>query len=376
MDQRSPLAQRLLVCYQLATINHQPHLPSMLTSDFDFSFPESQIAVRPLPRGEARLMIVSARGDTPPAFGQARDLVDILRPGDALVLNDTRVLRARLRGTLASGGGVEVLLLKPGATRPGEGALWECMARPGKKLRPGRRVDFATDLWAEVVDVLPEGERVLRFNLAGTAFYDALERAGHIPLPPYIRREADDEDAETYQTVFAESPGSVAAPTASLHLSEEMLAALEAKGVRLVKVTLHVGAGTFRPVQVEHVEDHPMHSEAYTLPAGSARILNETRAQGGRIVAVGTTAARVLETCADDAGVLHARSGETGIFIYPGYRWKAVDGLLTNFHWPQSTLFMLVAAKLGTERAKAAYADAIARGFRLFSYGDGMLILD
>ncbi len=354
----------------------------MLTSDFDFTFPESQIALRPLPRGEARLMTVSASGATPPAFGQARDLVDILQPGDALVLNDTRVLRARLRGTLASGAGVEVLLLKPVATPPGEGALWECMARPGKKLQPGRRVEFSEGLWADVVDILPEGERVLRFNLAGAPFYETLERIGHIPLPPYIKRDADDEDAETYQTVFAENPGSVAAPTASLHLSQAMLDALETKGVCLVKVTLHVGAGTFRPVQAEHVEDHPMHAEAYTLPAASARILNETRAGGGRIVAVGTTAARVLETCADDAGVLHAQAGETGIFIYPGYRWKAVDGLLTNFHWPQSTLFMLVAAKLcgdgtqdGTARAKAAYADAIARGFRLFSYGDGMLIL-
>lgn len=348
----------------------------MLTSDFDFPFPESRIALRPLPRGEARLMVISAADDTDPTFGHARDLVDILQPGDALALNDTKVLRARLRGQLDSGVSVEVLLLKPRADGAPDATAWECMARPGKKLKPGTTVRFAEELSADVVDVLPEGERVLRFNLSGALFYEALERLGKIPLPPYIKRDADEEDAETYQTVFAENPGSVAAPTASLHLSEEMLAAMEAKGVRLAKVTLHVGAGTFRPVQVERVEDHPMHTEAYTLPEESARVLNETRARGGRIFAVGTTAARVLETCADDAGVLHARSGETGIFIYPGYRWKAVDGLLTNFHWPQSTLFMLVAAKLGTERAKAAYADAIARGFRLFSYGDGMLILD
>jgi len=349
----------------------------MLTSDFDFTFPESQIALRPLPRGEARLMVVSASGATPPTFGKARDLVDILQPGDALALNDTKVLRARLRGTLPTGGQCEVLLLKPRADF-GQSA-WECMARPGKKLKPGTVVTFGGGLSAEVVDVLPEGERVLRFDRAGADFYEALERIGAIPLPPYIKRDADEEDAETYQTVFAENPGSVAAPTASLHLSEEMLAALEAKGVRLAKVTLHVGAGTFRPVQAERVEDHPMHTEAYTLPEDSARTLNEVRAAGGRIFAVGTTAARVLETCADDRGVLHARGGETGIFIYPGYRWKAVDGLLTNFHWPQSTLFMLVSAKLGSgpegiARAKTAYADAIARGFRLFSYGDGMLI--
>ena len=358
----------------------------MLTSDFDFTFPESQIALRPLPRGTARRMVVSASGDATATFGHARDLVDILQPGDALALNDTKVLRARLFGTLPSGGQCEVLLLKPRATDVAVstrtlpngspfGSLWECMARPGKKLQQGRTVSFAEGLTAEVIDVLPEGERVLRFNRAGADFYDTLEHIGNIPLPPYIHRDADDDDAETYQTVFAANPGSVAAPTASLHLSEEMLAAVEAKGVRLAKLTLHVGAGTFRPVQTERVEDHPMHTEAYTLPVESARALNETRKNGGRIFAVGTTAARVLETCTDDQGLLHARTGETGIFIYPGYRWKAVDGLLTNFHWPQSTLFMLVAAKLGTERAKAAYADAIARGFRLFSYGDGMLIV-
>jgi S-adenosylmethionine:tRNA ribosyltransferase-isomerase len=206
-------------------------------------------------------------------------------------------------------------------------------------------------------------------------FFGALERAGEIPLPPYIRRAADAADAETYQTVFAENPGSVAAPTASLHLSEDALRALEAKGVRLVKVTLHVGAGTFRPVQTDRIEDHPMHSEAFTLSRESAEALNATRAAGGRIFAVGTTASRVLESCADEAGVLHPRSGETDIFIYPGYRWKAVDGLLTNFHWPKSTLFMLVASRLGLQRARAAYAEAIRRGFRLFSYGDAMLIL-
>lgn len=369
----------------------------MRTSDFDFSFPESQIALRPLPRGEARLLVVSASGDLPAdfalpresgvfgehAFGQARDLIDLLAPGDALVLNDTKVLRARLQGTLETGGACEVLLLKPfaGSTADsGDGSVWECMAKPGKKLQPGRRVSFGHGLAAETLEVLPEGERVLRFNRAGTAFYEALEHAGSIPLPPYIRRDADAEDAETYQTVFAANPGSVAAPTASLHLSEPMLAALEAKGVRLVKVTLHVGAGTFRPVQAENIADHPMHSEAFTLSGESAGILNATRKSGSRIFAVGTTAARVLETCCAPDGALQARSGETSIFIYPGYRWKAVDALLTNFHWPKSTLFMLVAAKLGTDeagiaRAKAAYAEAIARGFRLFSYGDGMLIL-
>lgn len=363
----------------------------MRTDDFDFPFPEDHIALRPLPRGEARLMVVSGAGALPAdlplptdaehpdrAFGQAKDILSILKPGDALALNDTKVLRARLQGTLDSGGAVEVLLVKPRAG-DANAALWECMARPGRKLRAGTRVTFGPALSAEVLEILPGGERVLRFDRGGADFLAALETAGSIPLPPYIRRAADAADAETYQTVFAENPGSVAAPTASLHLSEELLREIEAKGVRVAKLTLHVGAGTFRPVQTDRVEDHPMHSEAFTLSEESAAILNAARdarnGKPGRVFAVGTTVARALETCADDAGRLSARSGETNIFMYPGYRWKAVDGLLTNFHWPKSTLFMLVASRLGTERAKEAYADAIGRGFRLFSYGDAMLIL-
>ncbi|HEX2613558.1 MAG TPA: tRNA preQ1(34) S-adenosylmethionine ribosyltransferase-isomerase QueA [Fibrobacteria bacterium] len=363
----------------------------MLTSDFDFDFPEPQIALRPLPRGEARLMVVSASGSLPAdfplpvepegwAFGQAKDLVRILRPGDMLALNDTKVLRARLHGKLDTGGSVEVLLLKP---RGNGGDTWECMAKPGKKLQPRRGVFFGGDassgsnakLSAEVLEILPEGERVLRFSIGGADFYEALEGIGQIPLPPYIRREADAADAETYQTVFAAHPGSVAAPTASLHLSESMLAELAARNIGSAKLTLHVGAGTFRPVQTERAEDHPMHSETYVLPEASAAALNAARKAGGRLIAVGTTASRVVETRADANGLLSPGAGDTDIFIHPGYEWKAVDALLTNFHWPKSTLFMLVASKLGTERAKAAYAEAIRRGFRLFSYGDGMLIL-
>jgi S-adenosylmethionine:tRNA ribosyltransferase-isomerase len=360
----------------------------MLTSDFDFPFPEEQIALRPLPRGEARLMVVSASGSLPEgfplpsepgsdqAFGQAKDLLEVLRPGDALALNDTRVLRARLQGTLENGSGCEVLLVKARASGPGESnALWECMARPGRKLRVGTRVAFGGDLSAEVQEILPEGERVLRFNRGGADFLAALETAGQIPLPPYIRRAADADDAETYQTVWAAHAGSVAAPTASLHISEDLLRTIEAKGVRVVKLTLHVGAGTFRPVQTDRIEDHPMHSETFSLSPESAATLNAVRAAGGRIFAVGTTAARVLETCADAHGRVQPRLGETDIFMYPGYQWKVVDGLLTNFHWPKSTLFMLVASRLGTEKAKEVYADAINRGFRLFSYGDAMLIL-
>ncbi len=356
----------------------------MLTSDFDFSFPESQIALRPLPRGEARLMVIPRNGRLPRdfplpveqegwAFGRASDLTRILKPGDALALNDTKVLRARLRGRLENGSACEILLLK---SRPDpESAVWECLAKPGRKLTPGTRVQFAGGFFAEAVEVMPEGERILRFNLHGRAFSEKLEQVGEIPLPPYITRDPDAEDAKTYQSVFAENPGSVAAPTASLHFSSAMLDEILGGGVNIAKLTLHVGAGTFRPVQTERAEDHPMHSETYSLSPETAGILNTTREGHGRIFAVGTTAARVLETCGDATGRLRAQSGETRLFIKPGYAWKSVDALLTNFHWPRSTLFMLVCGMIGVERAQAAYAEAVRRGFRLFSYGDTMLIL-
>lgn len=357
----------------------------MLTSDFDFSFPESQIALHPLPRGEARLMVIGKNGRLPKdfplpvekegwAFGHAKDLIRILKPGDALALNDTKVLRARLHGRIENGSTCEVLLIKSRSGSDGA-AIWECLAKPGKKLTPGKRVEFAPDFSAEVIDVLPEGERILRFNIGGESFFHQLEQVGAIPLPPYIRRTPDASDAETYQSVFAEHLGSVAAPTASLHFSQDMLDAATQKGVRAVKLTLHVGAGTFRPVQTEKAEDHPMHSETFSLSQASADTLNTTHESGGHIFAVGTTASRVLETCAEDSGLLHPRSGETNLFVYPGYSWKTVDALLTNFHWPRSTLFMLICGMIGTDRANAAYSEAIRRGFRLFSYGDAMLIL-
>jgi len=355
----------------------------MLTSDFDFSFPESQIALHPAPRGEARLMVIAKKGKLPDdfplpvepegwAFGQTKDLIRILKPGDALALNDTKVLRARLHGRIEGGAVCELLLLKP---RTHEAAVWECMAKPGRKLIVGKQIEFSPDFTAEVVEILPEGERVIRFDCSGEAFFTQLERHGEIPLPPYIRRTPDTTDAERYQSIFAENLGSVAAPTASLHFSPEMLEQAEKNGVTIAKLTLHVGAGTFRPVQTERAEDHPMHSEVYSLSSQSAQNLNEVHASGGRIFAVGTTASRVLETCGDERGVLHAQSGETRLYIRPGYSWKTVDALLTNFHWPRSTLFMLVSGLIGLEKAKAAYAEAIRRDFRLFSYGDAMLIL-
>jgi S-adenosylmethionine:tRNA ribosyltransferase-isomerase len=345
----------------------------MKTSDFDFEFPESLIAYAPLPRGESRMLVVDKAGAEAPISTRTRNLVDFLAPGDALVLNDTKVLRARLVAALPSGGRVEALLLKPA---PGNATRWEAMVKPGKRFRPGDRVAFSPLLEATVEEARADGTRVLSFPLDAEAFHRELEASGRIPLPPYIKREAEAADAHAYQSVWAAQPGSVAAPTASLHISEAMLDEIRAKGVDVRTVTLHVGAGTFKPVQSEDLSGHAMHSETYVLPQATAEALNAARARGGRIWAVGTTAARVLETRATGAGAgaFTAGAGETDIFIHPGYAWKGVDGLLTNFHWPKSTLFMLVCSLLGVERAKRIYAQAFAEGYRLFSYGDAMLI--
>ncbi|MBW8888632.1 MAG: tRNA preQ1(34) S-adenosylmethionine ribosyltransferase-isomerase QueA [Fibrobacteres bacterium] len=345
----------------------------MKTSDFDFTFPEELIAYQPLPRGESRMLVVEKTGDAGPVTTLTRCLIDYLSPGDALVLNDTRVLRARLLATLPSGARVEALLLKPLA---GPATRWEAMVKPGKRFRAGERIAFSPGLVATVEEVREDGTRVLAFGLDPAGFHRELEAVGRIPLPPYIKRSAESADADAYQSVFAAHPGSVAAPTASLHLSEAMLADIRAKGVHVPMLTLHVGAGTFKPVQSENLEGHVMHSEAYVLPAETATALNAVRARGGRVWAVGTTVARVLETRATGSGaeVFTPGAGETDIFIRPGYAWKGVDGLMTNFHWPKSTLFMLVCSLLGAERAKAIYAQAFAEGFRLFSYGDAMLI--
>lgn len=364
----------------------------MRTSDFDFAFPERLIATEPLPRGEARMLVADRSGGAF-RFAQAKDLPDFLSPGDLMVLNDTKVLKARLVGETPMGQRAEVLLLAPrndGGAVPGKGKVpgpdisgpgtaravmrWEAMVKPAKRFRIGDKARFSPGLEAEVVGLFDGGTRLLEFGLGPEDFHRELEAAGRIPLPPYIKREATAADAETYQSVFAARPGSVAAPTASLHLSEAMLAAIARKGVAIAKVTLHVGAGTFKPVQSEDLEDHVMHPEVYDLPAAAAEALNEAKARGGRIWAVGTTVARVLETCGGSGGPFRAASGETRIFIKPGHEWKAVNGMLTNFHWPRSTLFMLVCSLLGTERARQAYAEAIAREFRLFSYGDAMLI--
>ena len=357
----------------------------MRTSDFDFTFPENLIADEPLPRGEAR-MLVADRAGGEFHFTQAKALADYLAPGDVLVLNDTKVLRARLVGETPMGQKAEVLLLGPRGGEdapPGEGGgagdagvmRWEAMVKPAKRFRIGDRVTFSPRLTGRVTGIFDGGTRLLDFDLGPEEFHRELEVTGQIPLPPYIRREARPGDDLAYQSVFAAKPGSVAAPTASLHLSESLLAGIAAKGVDIIKLTLHVGAGTFKPVQSDDLEGHVMHAEIYDMPASTAEALNAARARGGRIWAVGTTVARVLETCAQSEGPFQAASGETRIFIKPGYVWKAVDGLLTNFHWPKSTLFMLVCSLLGPERAKQAYAEAFARGFRIFSYGDAMLVV-
>ncbi len=336
----------------------------MKTADFDFDLPPDRIAEHPVrPRDAARLLDVAERLHD----RAVRDLPALLEPGDLLVVNDTRVIPARLDGWRGEVR-VEITLHK----REGE-REWRAFARPGKRLRPGDRISIAEGFEAEVL--AKDGMEVrLRFSAAGPALMEALHRHGRMPLPPYIRRAADEADSADYQTVFADREGAVAAPTAGLHFTPELLAALEARGVRRAPVTLHVGAGTFLPVKVEDVADHRMHSEWGEIPAATAEAVNATRAAGGRIVSVGTTALRILETAGRPDGTLAPFSGDTDIFITPGYRFTIVDLLVTNFHLPRSTLFMLVCAFAGMDRMRAAYAHAIAQRYRFFSYGDASLL--
>ncbi len=340
---------------------------------FDFELPPEAIALRPAsPRDSARLLVVPAGAA---AFGDLHvtDLPSLLRPGDALVVNDTRVIRARLDGFRARGetkAHIEATLIERLSQ-----SHWRALARPAKKLRVGERIEFGA-LAASVEAKGEAGEITLRFDLAGAALDAAIAELGSLPLPPYSagKRAADARDADDYQTFFAREPGAVAAPTAGLHFTPALLAALEAAGVALHYVTLHVGAGTFLPVKVDDTADHEMHYEQAMLSAETAAALNEVRARGGRIVAVGSTALRCLESAADERGALQPYSARTNIFITPGYRFRAVDALLTNFHLPRSTLFMLVCAFSGHERMKAAYAHAIESGYRFYSYGDACLL--
>jgi S-adenosylmethionine:tRNA ribosyltransferase-isomerase len=352
----------------------------MKLSDFDFDLPEGLIATRPVtPRSSARFLIAEWRTPGAPLHhGTVMDLPDWLRPGDRLVLNNTKVIPARLTGTRAreSAQGpvaarIEITLLAPEVSGD-----WTALVKPLRKLRVGEVVRFEAGLAAELVRV-QDGQGVFRFNLEGDAFQDALAEAGAMPLPPYIaaKRAADAQDKTDYQTVFARELGAVAAPTASLHFDDALLAALEARGIAMSFVTLHVGAGTFLPVKVEDVTTHKMHAEWGRVSEQAAAEIAATKAAGGRIIPVGTTALRLIETAARARGHIAAWEGDTDIFIYPGFEFRVTDGLMTNFHLPKSTLMMLVSALMGRERMMEVYAHAVAQGYRFFSYGDSSLLL-
>jgi S-adenosylmethionine:tRNA ribosyltransferase-isomerase len=345
--------------------------PPFRTADFDFALPPEQIAQTPAERRDASRLLVVHRDSGRLEHRTFADLVEYVPAGDALVLNETRVFPARLLGRKPTGAPAEVFLLHPEGGE--DERLWRALVRPGAKLKPGRTVEIAPDLSVEIVGSM-EGERVVRL-VTPLAVAEALDRYGEVPLPPYVERHATEDDRERYQTVFARERGSVAAPTAGLHFTPELLAALEAKGVRIVRLVLHVGVGTFRPVEVEDPDAHPMHAEWYRVPPEAAEALNAVRAAGGRIWSVGTTVTRTLETVTDAAGVVHPGEGWTRIFIRPPYRFRAVDRLVTNFHLPRSTLLMLVSALGGHALVMRAYDEAVRRGYRFFSYGDAMLVV-
>ena len=339
----------------------------MKKSDFYFDLPEELIAQTPLQRRDGSRLMRLSRESGAIEHRHFYELPELLREGDCLVLNDSRVLPARLLGTRSSGGSVELVLLRD----LGEGR-WECLSRPGRKTKPGTELSFGDgELTATVAAVTDGGNRIVQFHYDGI-FLEILERLGKMPLPPYIKAEL--RDPERYQTVYSRETGSAAAPTAGLHFTKELLAEIEERGVRIAYVTLHVGLGTFRPVKEEEIEDHPMHAEFCVIPEETARIVNETKRAGGRVIAVGTTSCRTLESFAAEDGSLTASSGWTDIFIYPGYRFKCVDALITNFHLPESTLIMLVSALAGREQILNAYRIAVEEKYRFFSFGDAMFI--
>jgi S-adenosylmethionine:tRNA ribosyltransferase-isomerase len=355
----------------------------MRTSLFDFDLPPDRIALRPAtPRDAARLLVVRPEASREIEDRSMRDLSGLLSAGDALVVNDTRVIPARLEGERVREGStvdIEATLIK----RVGP-ERWHALAKPGKRLQIGDRIRFGHEgrvcllgaLDATVEQKGESGEILLRFDFHGPTLDDAIEQLGHMPLPPYIaaRRHDDEQDRTDYQTIFAAHEGSVAAPTAGLHFTDDLLASIEARGISLHRVTLHVGAGTFLPVKADDTSEHRMHAEWGEVSAATADKLNAVRARGGRVVPVGTTALRLLESASDETGTIRSFSGETSIFITPGYRFRAADALLTNFHLPRSTLFMLVAAFSGLDRMKRAYTHAIKNGYRFYSYGDACLL--
>ena len=357
-------------------------MEQLLKSDFYFDLPEELIAQDPLEdRSSSRLLVLDKHtGDVEHHI--FRDILDYLNEGDCLVVNNTKVIPARLMGVReGTGASIEVLLLKRH-----ENDVWETLVKPGKKARPGTKILFGCPndaegnciaeadkaiLVGEVMDIVEEGNRLIKFHYEGI-FEEILDQLGQMPLPPYITHQLQDKNR--YQTVYAKHDGSAAAPTAGLHFTPELLEAVKAKGVKIAEVTLHVGLGTFRPVKEENITDHVMHTEFFSVPEESAKIINECKAAGGRLVCVGTTSCRTIESVALEDGTIPAMSGDTGIFIYPGYKFKAVDALITNFHLPESTLLMLVSAFYNKERVMEAYETAVSEKYRFFSFGDAMFI--
>ena len=340
----------------------------MKTSDFNYDLPQELIAQTPLEKRDGSRLMTLSRETGEISHRHFYDLPEFLRPGDTLVLNDSRVLPARLYGKRnPTGGAVELLLLKEHTD-----GSWECLARPGRKLKPGAEVVFGDgELSATILEDIGEGKKMVRFHYEGI-FLEVLERLGKMPLPPYIKEEL--ENGERYQTVYSKVVGSAAAPTAGLHFTPELLTEIQEMGVNVAYVTLHVGLGTFRPVAVEDVLDHHMHSEFCMISGETAEILNKTKKQGGRIICVGTTSCRTLESFANEDGTFEEKSGWTEIFIYPGYKFKAMDALVTNFHLPESTLLMLVSAFAGKDRVMHAYETAVQEKYRFFSFGDAMFL--
>ncbi len=341
----------------------------MKTSDFYYDLPEELIAQDPIENRSSSRLLRLGRLDGSIAHSVFSDLPDYLNPGDCLVINDTKVIPARLVGRRKeTGGSVEILLLNRKS-----GGEWECLVKPGKKCRPGAVLEFGDGiLEGEILDTTEDGGRIIRFRCDGI-FEEVLDELGEMPLPPYIKHKLKDKDR--YQTVYARERGSAAAPTAGLHFTRGLMEEIENKGVAFAHVTLHVGLGTFRPVRAENVEDHHMHSEQYVIEPDQAERINRARQNGGRVICVGTTSVRTLESAAAEDGTLKAGSGSTDIFIYPGYRFKITDGLITNFHLPGSTLIMLVSAFAGRENVLNAYREAVKEKYRFFSFGDAMLVV-
>ena len=342
----------------------------MKVSDFNYELPEELIAQDPLEkRSNSRLMVLD-KNNGQVTHRHFYDIKDYLKPGDCLVINNTRVIPARLFGVKhPTGGHVEILLLKRHSD-----TVWECLVKPGKNARPGMELSFGAGiLMGKITDIVDEGNRLIEFSFDGI-FEEILDKLGEMPLPPYITHQL--EDKNRYQTVYAKYDGSAADPTAGLHFNKELLEEIKAMGVEIAEVTLHVGLGTFRPVKADDVLDHHMHSEFYQVSQEACDIINATKARGGRVISVGTTSTRTLESAANEDGTLTEKSGWTEIFIYPGYKFKVIDGLITNFHLPQSTLIMLVSALAGRENVLSAYETAVQEKYRFFSFGDAMIVID